>query len=352
MESGIRLRFQMSLTAEMALHALSDASLLFSDARQARRLEEARALLHDGLAWVERCLEEVVSVGVEPARSAALHLVQNGGKRVRPTATLLCAACCGSRSEQVRELAVVVELVHSSTLLHDDVIDEGAERRGAPTSRLLYGNAVSVLAGDVLLVHSLKRISQVAPALMGDLLDTMMALVSGEVVQLRGRNSVDVTEETYESILRDKTASLFRFAAAGAARLSGASQKKELALAEFGERLGMAFQLIDDVLDYSGVKTGKTLCADLREGKVTLPLVLAAARDPSLKRKVDLAHAGDEGVMQEIRERVIQSGACEAVHRRAESETKKAIAALAPVDDSPAKSLLVQVAEQLAARSA
>jgi octaprenyl-diphosphate synthase len=265
---------------------------------------------------------------------------------------LLCAACFGNRSEQIRELSVVVEIVHSSTLLHDDVIDEGDERRGARTSRLMYGNAVSVLAGDVLLVHALKRISQVAPELMGDLLDTMMALVSGEVVQLRGRNRVDVSEQTYESILRDKTASLFRFAAAGAARLSGVSKKKELAVAEFGERLGMAFQLIDDVLDYSGTKTGKTLCADLREGKVTLPLVLAAAEDPSLEQVVARAHAGEDEVMQEIRQRVLQSGACEQVKRRAQVQTEKAIAALSAVEDSPAKSLLVQVAQQLAARSA
>jgi octaprenyl-diphosphate synthase len=342
----------MSLTTEMALHALADAAHPSSDSRQAQRLREAQLLLHDGLRWVEQSLKKAVSVGVEPARSAARHLVENGGKRVRPTATLLCAACFGNQSEQVRELAVVVEIVHSSTLLHDDVIDEGDERRGTRTSRLLYGNAVSVLAGDVLLVHSLKRVSQIAPELMGDLLDTMTALVSGEVVQLRGRNRVDTSEQTYESILRDKTASLFRFAAAGAARLSGVSQEKELALAEFGERLGMAFQLIDDVLDYSGTKTGKTLCADLREGKVTLPLVLAAQEDPSLEQAVARAHAGDDQVMQEIQQRVIQSGACEQVQRRAQAQTERAISALGAVEDSPAKSLLVQVAQQLAARGA
>lgn len=342
----------MSLTTELAMHALADASLPLSDARQARRLLEARSLLQDGLAWVEQRLQEAVTVGVEPARSAVRHLVENGGKRVRPTATLLCAGCFGNRSDRVRELAVVVELVHSSTLLHDDVIDEGSERRGVVTSRLLYGNAVSVLAGDVLLVHALKRVSVVAPELMSDLLDTMMALVSGEVVQLRGRNRVDVSEQTYESILRDKTASLFRFAASGAARLSGASKDQEHAVAEFGERLGMAFQLIDDVLDYSGTKTGKTLCADLREGKVTLPLVLAAARDPSLQGAVEQAHAGDEAVMHEIRTRVLESGACEEVQRRARTQTERAITALTPIDDSPAKALLIQVAQQLAARSA
>jgi octaprenyl-diphosphate synthase len=252
----------------------------------------------------------------------------------------------------VRELALVVELVHSSTLLHDDVIDQGDERRGAPTARLLYGNAVSVLSGDVLLVHSLKRVSVVAPELMSDLLDTMMALVSGEVVQLRGRNRVDVTEATYEDILRDKTASLFRFATSSAARLSGASLPQQHAMAEFGERLGMAFQLIDDVLDYSGAKTGKTLCADLREGKVTLPLVLAAARDPSLTSAIENAHAGDDTAMKRIQRQVLESGACDEVRRRALEQTRRALDALSIIDASPAKELLVQVAEQLSARTA
>jgi octaprenyl-diphosphate synthase len=163
---------------------------------------------------------------------------------------------------------------------------------------------------------------------------------------------VDVSEQTYESIPRDKTASLFRFAAAGAARLSRVSPQKELAVAEFGERVGMAFQLIDDVLDYSGTKTGKTLCADLREGKVTLPLVLAAARDSSLQGAIERAHAGDDSVMQDIQRRVVDSGACEEVRRRARMQTEKAVAALAIVEDSPVKTLLVEVAKQLAARSA
>lgn len=331
---------------------LHDAAVPLTDARQLARIDEARRALGDDLAWVERSLVEAVGVGVEPARSAARHLIEQGGKRVRPTATLLAAACFGGRTEQVRELALVVELVHSSTLLHDDVIDQGDERRGAPTSRLLYGNAISVLSGDVLLVHSLKRISVVAPELMSELLDTMMALVSGEVVQLRGRNRLDVTEATYESILRDKTASLFRFATSSAARLSGASRAQQHAMADFGERLGMAFQLIDDVLDYSGTKTGKTLCADLREGKVTLPLVLAAARDPSLTAAVERAHAGDDTAMKRIQRQVIDSGACDEVRQRALEHTRRALEALATIEPSAGKALLVQVAEQLSARAA
>jgi octaprenyl-diphosphate synthase len=341
----------MSLSTDTALRALVDAAEPLGDARQLQRLQHARQFLTDGLAWVEEALLAAVDGTVDPARSAARHLVQNGGKRVRPTAALLSAACFSGLTPEVRELAVVVELVHSSTLLHDDVIDEGTERRGVPTSRLLYGNAVSVLSGDVLLVEALKRISTSAPALMTDFLGTMTALVSGEVVQLRGRNRVDLSVDTYENILRDKTASLFRFATSSAARLAGATVAEQNAMGAFGERLGMAFQLVDDVLDYSGTKTGKTLCADLREGKVTLPLVLAASRDASLAREIERVHAGDDAAMKRVQRLVIESGSCDEVRDRALDQTEAAIAALEVVAESPARALLIQVAEQLSARN-
>lgn len=341
----------MSLSTESALDLLTEAAQPLNDNHRARRVEAAQAVLHDDLAWIEEALRSVLGDGLDPAKAAVEHLVTNGGKRIRPAATLLSAACFGEVQDTVRQLAVVVELVHSATLLHDDVIDEGVERRGVPTSRLLWGNAVSVLAGDVLLIHSVKRVHELMPALMPDLLQTLTALVSGEVVQLRGRSNVDVSEETYEHILRDKTASLFRFAVASAARLSGATKTQQLALGEFGERLGMAFQLVDDVLDYTGTKTGKTLCADLREGKVTLPLVLAARANPALLDEVKRVHAGDDSVIHQLQANVLSSGSCEQVRQRAVFETDRAIDSLRVIDESPAKLLLVDLAKQLTQRT-
>jgi octaprenyl-diphosphate synthase len=243
-------------------------------------------------------------------------------------------------------------LVHSATLLHDDVVDEGMERRGVSTSRLVWGNAISVLGGDLLLTHALQRTQQHAPEIMPDLITTLRRLVDGEIVQLRGRSELDVSEATYERILRDKTASLFAWSTRTGARLAGASLDDQERLAGFGERLGIAFQLVDDLLDYSGANTGKTLLTDLREGKLTLPLVLAVARMPELVQPLKRIYAGDGESVTLVSRAVVESGACEEVRRRAEGHTRSAVEALSSVRPGPARVLLESVAQQLAARAA
>jgi len=259
------------------------------------RLEDLQAFLGGQWAEVEAALALLVADGPQPAVAAAEHLVSRGGKRVRPLSLLLAARCfSGSSSRAIVEMASVVELVHSATLLHDDVVDEGMERRGAPTSRRIHGNGVSVLSGDLLLVSALDRTREVAPQLLPELITTLRRLVEGEIVQLRGRTELDVSEETYERILLDKTASLFAFSTRAGARLAGAEPAQEGYLAEFGEQLGLAFQLVDDVIDYEGQGSGKTLFADLLEGKLTLPLVLAMKKDSTLVDLVQRIHQGDD----------------------------------------------------------
>ncbi|HYP87627.1 MAG TPA: polyprenyl synthetase family protein [Polyangiaceae bacterium] len=333
-----------TLGAAAAAHA--------SDVRLERRIQSVQELLADDLRWVEGALAGVVSDGPSPGIDAARHLVSRGGKRVRPIALLLSAACFGGIDQQARELAVVSELVHSATLLHDDVIDEGMERRGAPTARLAWGNGVSVLAGDLLLVNALDRTARHAPTAMPDLIATLRRLVEGEIVQLRGRSELDVTEATYERILRDKTASLFGWATRNGARVAGASPADQERLSGFGERLGIAFQLVDDVLDYSGEQTGKTLLADLREGKLTLPLVLAVARRPELAQALRRIHAGDREPVQLVSRAVIETGACDEVRRRAGEYTQTAVEALSSLMPGPARVLLENVASELARRAA
>jgi octaprenyl-diphosphate synthase len=320
--------------------------------RAEQRLAEVSALFADDLQWVEAELARAGHSGPAPGADAARHLIERGGKRLRPLALLLSAACFGRIPAAARELAVVAELVHSATLLHDDVIDDAAERRGAPASRVLWGNGVSVLGGDLLLVASLERTALHAPEIMPELVATLRRLVEGEIIQLRGRVELDVSEATYERILRDKTASLFAWATCTGARLAGADQPSVDAMTAFGEELGFAFQLVDDVLDYTGAASGKTLLADLRQGKLTLPLVLAATRDPGLMGPLRRIFAGDQEPVAQVSQSVIASGTCDEVRRRAREHTARAITALEAVATSPARSLLTSVATELAARAA
>lgn len=343
----------MSFTVESAIETLGQAALARqADERFAERLGDVRDLLCEDLATIERGLEQALESGLSPGRDAAQHLIRLGGKRVRPMALLLSAACFGGISPAARQLALVAELLHSATLLHDDVVDDGMERRGAVTARRLWGNAVSVLGGDFVLVRSLELTSQHAPELMPSLVATLRQLIDGEIRQLRGRTQLDVSETTYQLILRDKTASLFRWSAQTGAALGGASAEACDRLARFGEHLGIAFQLVDDVLDYSGQQTGKTLLADLAEGKLTLPLVLAVAARPELAKSLERIHAGDRAPVESVGEQVVQSGVCEIVRQRAREHTDLALQALAPIPGSAAKGLLGDVAQQLAARVA
>jgi octaprenyl-diphosphate synthase len=339
----------MSISADTAVNALRNSA--DSAVRLGERLGEIQTLLQSEILWVEGALRDAGRAATEPAASAAQHLLGLGGKRVRPAAVLLSAACFGPIPAAARELAVVVELIHTATLLHDDVIDDGRERRGAPAARRIWGNAVSVLAGDSLLVTSLQRTFTHCPQLMPGLLETLQRLVSGEVVQLRGRGELDLSEPRYERILRDKTASLFRFATASGAELGGANVAQLTALATFGECLGIAFQLIDDVLDYTSTTTGKTISADLLEGKITLPLALAAQQNPDLVRAVERVRAGELDQVESVRAHVLASGACDVVRQRALAATSTAQHALECLDPTPARLLLAQVARQVATRS-
>lgn len=343
----------MTLAPDEAVGALERAAVAHgADAGLQARLAAVQSLLGDDLAWVEQALSSAVADGPAPATSAARHLVERGGKRVRPLALLLSAACFGPIPPAARELAVVAELIHSATLLHDDVVDDGDERRGAPTSRRLWGNGISVLGGDLLLVHSLSRTLTHAPELMPDLVATLRQLVEGEILQLRGRTQLDVSEETYERILRGKTASLFAWATRNGARVAGADEAQQTRLGCFGERLGIAFQLVDDVLDYSGAETGKTLLADLTEGKLTLPLVLAVAKVPELLEPLSRIHAGDHEPVEKVSRVVVECGACDEVRRRACDQTRRAVDELEVLVPGPARSLLESVAYQLAERAA
>jgi octaprenyl-diphosphate synthase len=322
--------------------------------RTARRIVDAHAIVGGDMTWVEAELARAAREGTSPGTLASAHLLDAGGKRVRPLAVLLSAACFGAVSHAARELAVVAELVHAATLLHDDVIDDADERRGRPASRRLWGNAVSVLGGDLLLTHALERTLEAAPPLLPSLVKTLRRLVDGEIVQLRGRTRIDLAEATYFAIVRDKTSSLFAWAARAGAEAGGAPLDGRDALEEYGTHLGTAFQLVDDALDYSGDRaaTGKALFGDLYEGKVTLPLVRAIAAAPSLAADVERTRGGDEGAAQRLLAGVLESRACDEVRALARAETDLALHALSRVPAGPPRDLLACVASELALRAA
>jgi octaprenyl-diphosphate synthase len=319
------------------------------------RLAQVHALLADDMTVIDRELARLTREGVSPATDSAVHLLEAGGKRVRPLTVLLASACFGPPPPAARDVAVVAELIHLATLLHDDVVDDGLERRGRPTPRRVWGNAVSVLAGDLLLTHALERTAASAqPAVLTDLFATLRRLVDGEVVQLRGRAKLDPREEIYFRIVRDKTASLFAWAARSGAVVAGAPAEAVAALGEFGESVGLAFQLVDDVLDYAGDPraTGKALLGDLVEGKLTLPLIRVLTTHPALAVDVDAIRSGDVRAALRVAEAVRESGACDGVRALAREETARALASLDRLPPSAARELLGAIARDLAARVA
>lgn len=325
----------------------------------AARVAEVRSLVGREMAEIEELIRSRIAQGVAPGRESARHLVDAGGKRVRPLGLLLATACFGTIDTRARDLGAAAELVHMATLLHDDVIDDGDQRRGRPTSRRVWGNAVSVLAGDMLLVEALRlastNVSSANDVTWTELVATLGRLVDGEIIQLRGRVAVSLDEATYFEIVRGKTASLFEWALRAGARVGGASEAAIDALGRFGGSLGVAFQLVDDLLDYDGdaARTGKTLFADLAEGKVTLPLIRAASSGDgaaAASALVARVREGDEGAARELGQMVRDSGACERVRQLARAETDRALAELAIVPHCAASEALADVARGLAAR--
>jgi len=320
----------------------------------ARRLADVHAMLGAEMGFIDAELRKMAQTGLSPATESAQHLLDAGGKRVRPLALLLSAACFGSIPEAACELAVVAELVHLATLLHDDVVDDAPERRGKPAARVLWGNAVSVLAGDLLLTHALERTSAVAPrAVLADLFATLRRLVDGEIVQLRGRAELDPRQTTYFTIVHDKTASLFGWAARAGAAIAGAPDPLVRALGDFGAHVGIAFQLVDDLLDYEGdpALTGKGLHTDLREGKLTLPLILAVEKDPSLYPDLHAARELDPAAATRLVSAVHRLRTGETVRAMADRETQLALDALALLPASPARDMLAAIATELTARA-
>ena len=250
----------------------------------AATIDDLVGFVRDDLAAVEEGLA-ALSTGDTLVGEAGASLVHLGGKRLRPLCVVLASRVGSPQASAVRDIAVAAELVHNATLLHDDVVDHADRRRGRPTARVELGNAASIFAGDYLLIEALHRVQRAAvPGVMEGLLETIAEMIRAESLQLENRGSLDASEDLYFEVARGKSAALFSWALGAGALSGGASPELCQALRAYGESIGVAFQLIDDLLDLVGhhSNTGKTLFSDLSEGKITYPLIVVLDREPAL----------------------------------------------------------------------
>jgi octaprenyl-diphosphate synthase len=312
--------------------------------------------MHHALSEVDAVIRRRLTSQVALIDQIASYIVNAGGKRIRPRLLLLFSEALGFDGPERFELAAVVEFIHTATLLHDDVVDESALRRGRATANAMFGNAASVLVGDFLYSRAFQMMVGVNRMRVLDVLaDATNVIAEGEVLQLMNMNDPDLTVEAYLQVIRFKTAKLFEASARLGAVLAGADPATEEACADYGRSLGTAFQLVDDLLDYEGnsEELGKNIGDDLREGKPTLPLLLAMASATPPEREL-MRQAIEHGEVQrlpEILAIVRRTGALDATRAAAQQQAELARQALGALPESPARKALLELSARSAHRS-
>lgn len=314
------------------------------------RPSEVAALTAPGMARVDAAIRQELHSDVLLIRQIGEHIIAAGGKRLRPQLVLLAAQACGSLTDDAVQLAVVVEFIHTATLLHDDVVDGSDLRRGRATANALWGNAASVLVGDFLYSRAFQLMVGVnRMAVMRILADTTNRIAEGEVLQLMQLGDPETSEARYRDVIERKTAVLFAAACRLGALSAGADGATELAAARFGHHLGMAFQIADDLLDYTGDadRIGKHLGDDLAEGKLTLPLILALQRgDEAVVACIaDALREGRREALPDVVNALRSTDALEACEAHAENELAAARQALAALPAGPNRDALALLAD-------
>ena len=317
---------------------------------------DVRALAADDMQRVDGLIRHRLSSDVVLINQIADHIIAGGGKRLRPMLHVLAAGAAGYRGDQHIKLAAVIEFIHTSTLLHDDVVDESDLRRGRKTANALWGNAASVLVGDFLYSRSFQLMVELDDMrVMRILADTTNTIAEGEVLQLLNIGNADVDEAAYLAVIERKTAVLFAAATELGGVLGALPEEQIAALRRYGMELGYAFQIADDLLDYvSDADTlGKNIGDDLAEGKPTLPLIYAMQKaDP--EQAQSLRHAIEHGGLDSL-ERIIaairDSGALDRTHERAVQHAKAARAALETLPSSAYRDALAALADYSVQRS-
>lgn len=317
--------------------------------------ENLKQLLAADMAIVDQVIRTRLHSEVALVSQVGEYIINSGGKRLRPALVVLSAQAFGYSGKHHYDLAAVVEFIHTATLLHDDVVDESELRRGRATASALFGNAASVLVGDFLYSRAFQMMVDVGDMrVMQTLADATNTIAEGEVLQLLNCHDANVDAGNYLHVIHCKTAKLFEAAMRLGAILSGADQASEQAAVLYGMHLGTAFQLVDDVLDYSGdaKEIGKSLGDDLAEGKPTLPLIYAMQHgSPEQAAMVRSAiEQGDLGRFADVLQVIQQTGALDYTRQQAKHEAEAACAALAILPDTQYKQSLLELAQFAAAR--
>jgi len=313
------------------------------------------SLIVDDMREVDAVIARRLDSGVPLVGQVSRYIISSGGKRLRPALLLMICGALGFRGEQRFNLAAVVEFIHTATLLHDDVVDESTLRRGRATANESFGNPASVLVGDFLYSRAFQMMLDAHDVRVMEILaEATNVIAEGEVMQLMNMHDPELDEPAYVQVIRSKTAKLFEASARLGAVLAGATPQMEQTCAEYGQALGTAFQVIDDVLDYAGeaAEMGKNLGDDLREGKVTLPLIAAMRRGTEAQRTL-IRRAIETGGLEEL-DHIVQivreTGALEVAHQAAGAEAQRAMSAALQLPSNAHAQALVQLAASLLQR--
>jgi octaprenyl-diphosphate synthase len=309
-----------------------------------------QALTADDMAKVNETIQAQLNSDVSLINQLGYYIVSGGGKRLRPLLAILSARALGYKGESHITAAAFIEFIHTATLLHDDVVDESDMRRGKETANAAFGNAASVLVGDFIYTRSFQMMTTLGSLRILELMsDSVNVIAEGEVLQLMNCNDPETTEDSYMEVIYSKTARLFEAATQIGAILSDATNDIEVALQNYGKYLGTAFQLIDDVMDYTsdGKEMGKNVGDDLAEGKPTLPLLHAMRNGNEQQTKMireAIEHSNGMERLDDILAAMKEHGSLEYTSERALAEADKAIAELAPLPESEYKQALITLA--------
>lgn len=313
-------------------------------------LNAIRALADADMQDVNQLIYKQLESDVALINQLGFYIVNSGGKRLRPLLSVLAAKSVGYKGSDHLKLAAIVEFIHTASLLHDDVVDESTMRRGRQTANAMFGNSASVLVGDFLYTRSFQMMTELnSLKVLQILADTTNVLAEGEVMQLMNLNEPDTSEENYMRVIYCKTARLFEAATQLGGVLNNVDESIESALGEYGKYLGIAFQIADDLLDYTAdaEELGKNIGDDLAEGKPTLPLIYALAHgnaeEKALIKGVIETTDGSQ-VIDQILAALDRTGALVYTKRRAEEEAEKAIQALSVLPESKYKEALLGLA--------
>jgi octaprenyl-diphosphate synthase len=324
---------------------------------KSKDLQAIQTLTHSDMKTVNDLIYQQLQSDVSLINQLGIYIVNGGGKRMRPMLTVLAARALNYTGEKHCDIAAIIEFIHTATLLHDDVVDESNMRRGRETANALFGNSASVLVGDFLYTRSFQMMTKLGDMRIMDILsDATNIVAEGEVLQLMNCNDPSTTEASYMQVIYCKTAKLFEAATRLAAVISEQDEKIEEAMANYGKYLGTAFQLVDDIMDYTAdaKEMGKNIGDDLSEGKPTLPLLYAMRNGNSEQKQLisdAIEHGNGMDHLDAILQAMDETGSLRYTQQQAEIEADKAINALSVLCEGPHKEALIALAHIAANRS-